>query len=363
MLDFNVFMDADRVLVAEKDAEILNLQSQMAGIARHIVTLRAERQLAQERLDSYRYPVLTLPNEITSEIFLHFVPAYPEASPLTGLLSPILLTHICCLWREVAQSTVALWQTIDFTWDGSKQPSEEEMTSIVTLWLERSQSAPISVEATYEDPSIPIPTVLFRHSARYERLSLSVEDAEELSGFNGPMPLLHALSLKFHEHSFNADIFQNVPLLRTLELEDCGTLSVRLPWSQLTSLTMGYVGTQDVASILREASNLAYLSLNLWDTENGMIHVADIALIHLEHLVFGTCESDDEFFAHLVTPALRHLELPEYFLQQSGSVVESLQAFISKSGCELEKLYITKAFLSEVEYRNAFPSISVTTRR
>ncbi|KAK6978040.1 F-box domain-containing protein [Favolaschia claudopus] len=361
MLDF---MDADRILVAETDVEILNLQTQMAAIARRIVALRKDRQLAQERLDSYRYPVLTLPNEITSEIFLHFVPAYPIAPPLTGLLSPVLLSHICRLWREVAQSTVALWQTIDFTWDGSTRPSEEEMTSIVTLWLEQSQAAPISVKATYEDPSIPIPTALLRHSARYERLSLTVEDAEQLSGFNAPMPLLHTLSLKFSDHRFNPDIFQNVPLLRTLELEDCGSLSVRLPWSQLTSLTMGYVGTQDVAAILREASNLAHLSLDLCDTENGMTDVADIVLIHLEHLIFGTySESDAEFFAHLVMPALRHLKLSENLLNQSGSVVASLQAIISKSGCNLETLCITQSFIRGGVYRDAFPSIIVTTGR
>ncbi|KAJ6560151.1 hypothetical protein B0H19DRAFT_945240, partial [Mycena capillaripes] len=66
----------------------------------------------QERLNSFKYPVLTLPAEIISEIFVHFLPIYPSCPPLTGFLSPTLLTQICRKWRHIALTTPALWRAI-----------------------------------------------------------------------------------------------------------------------------------------------------------------------------------------------------------------------------------------------------------
>jgi hypothetical protein len=74
--------------------------------------LRSEKSAAQERLDSYKYPVLTLPSEIVCNIFIHFLPIYPTCPPLTGPLSPILLTHICGGWREIALALPVLWRAI-----------------------------------------------------------------------------------------------------------------------------------------------------------------------------------------------------------------------------------------------------------
>ncbi|KAJ7834594.1 hypothetical protein B0H13DRAFT_1467448, partial [Mycena leptocephala] len=88
--------------VVDIDAEILDLE-------RSLFALRNEKALLQHRLDSYKYPVLTLPNEIVSEIFIHFLPIYPFCPPLTGILSPNLLTQICRRWREIALATPGLW--------------------------------------------------------------------------------------------------------------------------------------------------------------------------------------------------------------------------------------------------------------
>ncbi|KAJ7280873.1 hypothetical protein C8J57DRAFT_1174466 [Mycena rebaudengoi] len=59
----------------------------------------------QTHVDEYKYPILTLPTEITSEIFVHFLPPYPQCPPATGLSSPELLCQICQVWREIALST------------------------------------------------------------------------------------------------------------------------------------------------------------------------------------------------------------------------------------------------------------------
>ncbi|KAJ6588192.1 hypothetical protein B0H19DRAFT_1098293, partial [Mycena capillaripes] len=84
----------------------------MSGVEPLHSILDAERNLLQKRLDAYTYPVLTLPNEVVSEIFGHFLPVYPTSPPAIDLLSPNLLGQICRKWREIALTTPVLWRAI-----------------------------------------------------------------------------------------------------------------------------------------------------------------------------------------------------------------------------------------------------------
>jgi hypothetical protein len=75
------FLSEIRNQISEMDAHILALENSLAAA-------RREREDLQSRLDDYKYPVLTLPAEITSEIFIAYLPVYPECSPMTGLFRP-----------------------------------------------------------------------------------------------------------------------------------------------------------------------------------------------------------------------------------------------------------------------------------
>ncbi|KAF8151930.1 hypothetical protein K438DRAFT_379197 [Mycena galopus ATCC 62051] len=83
---FGLNTPADRARVADLDTEILLLEQALSA-------MRIQKDQAQRRLDSYKYSVLTLPNEIISEILVHFLPIHPQY--FAGLDSPILLTQIC----------------------------------------------------------------------------------------------------------------------------------------------------------------------------------------------------------------------------------------------------------------------------
>ncbi|KAJ7358337.1 hypothetical protein DFH08DRAFT_665308, partial [Mycena albidolilacea] len=85
------------------------LEAQIRGFERSLSALRAEQDLVQERLDAYKYLILTLPPEIPSEIFIHFLPPCPDAPLMTGLDSPTNLTQICSQWRQIALTNPALW--------------------------------------------------------------------------------------------------------------------------------------------------------------------------------------------------------------------------------------------------------------
>ncbi|KAJ6451347.1 hypothetical protein C8R47DRAFT_953054, partial [Mycena vitilis] len=53
-------------------------------------------------------PVLNLPIDILSLIFLHFLPAHGRVRPSTRN-APLLLAQVCRLWRAVALSTGPIW--------------------------------------------------------------------------------------------------------------------------------------------------------------------------------------------------------------------------------------------------------------
>jgi hypothetical protein len=99
---------ADRSRIADIEAQILELE-------RTISSLKEEKNSLRDRLATYTYPVLTLPDETVSEIFVHFLPDFPQYPPPIGLLSPYLLCQICREWRHMAFSTPALWSVISLS--------------------------------------------------------------------------------------------------------------------------------------------------------------------------------------------------------------------------------------------------------
>jgi hypothetical protein len=197
----------------------------------------------QQRLDSYRYPVLTLPNEIVSELFIHFLPIYPSCPPLTGILSPSTLTQICREWREIALATPALWRAISFS-DGGLffgLTFEQQIRSRTELWLSRSGCCSLSIQFDEYDSLVPFgPAVLAAlvpHRARWEHLDLCLRHScRHLRAIiGGPMHLLRSLHLSLpgdNATSQSPDIvaFPELPLLREVILNDNAATTVILPW-------------------------------------------------------------------------------------------------------------------------------------
>ncbi|KAJ7623965.1 hypothetical protein DFH06DRAFT_1340291 [Mycena polygramma] len=287
-------LEADRIRVADLQARVVQLE-------RVLSQLRTEQLQAQERLDSYKYPILTLPVEITSEIFMHLLPPYPDFPKLIGPFSPTSLTQICRSWRAIALGIPKLWSIIAFDDD-----SEEWEPSIFETWLRRSRSRPLSIRleslAWTHDKLVE---AMMPHRARWDYLKIEFDEDENLRILDAPMPLLRHLELTMEE----ADQDPVYPI----------------------ALHGDTVGPQQQP---------------------------DIILQCLESLVLS--DDDDcpvtDFLPTFVVPALRSLTVPEEFL--APNTIDCLESFISKSGCTLLNLHLTGArSVPARAYRKAFPSL------
>ncbi|KAJ6454602.1 hypothetical protein C8R45DRAFT_599623 [Mycena sanguinolenta] len=322
---------ADRAHIAEIDAKVSSLREAIRA-------LKAEKLRTQERLNSYAYPVLTLPNEITSEIFIKFIPVYPRPPPMTGRRSPTTLTHVCGRWREIALSMRSLWR-------GMLVPGYSDDPSLLCLlksWLSRSGDSPLSIsmESIWEVLADECVAALVLHRARWEYVTLAVFSESIVHTMQGAMPLLRQFEIRTESPTPPPSPirFCEVPRLCSATLWESRNATNIFPWSQLTSLTLLYMN--ECAAILKEAVNLVHCHLFLSSVEDL---VPDIRLPVLESLILMPLfESDDpatHFLATLITPALRSLEIADSFLQPDPIAI--LDSFISNSGCRLQKLCIT----------------------
>ncbi|KAJ7092111.1 hypothetical protein C8R43DRAFT_289662 [Mycena crocata] len=310
--------------------------------------------LKETPTDSHVYPVLTLPGEITSEIFTHFVPVYPLCPPFKGLLSPIVLTHVCHHWRNIALATPILWKAVSL--DFSERNSVE--TELLPPWLTRSHAFPISIHV-YVDIELPLECAqtLVSHRTRWEYLQLHWIAPDSVSALlDGPMPCLRRLNLSLEDPPLPPIKFGDAPLLRSVTLT-CITEGLLLPWRQLTSLTLTSVFPSECTPVLQQTLSLVRCELHLCFFTDTI--EPDIHLPHLKKLVFEL----EEYYAvpgyldSFISPALRSLEVPAEFLGSNS--IQTLTSFISKSGCTLRRVHITgEGALPITSYREAFPSIT-----
>ncbi|KAF7376864.1 F-box domain-containing protein [Mycena sanguinolenta] len=349
MLDF---MEADRARLSDLETQILDLE-------RSLSALRTERARVRERLNDYKYPVLTLPNEVTSEIFMCFIPAYPVAPPLIGIDSPTTLTHVCRQWRNVALATPMLWSAIEFDDDVYERTV---LRCILADWIKRSRSCRLSISVYIDDDEFLKEMLGDPSTVRWEHLQLKgwVNSPFEI---DSPLPMLHSLDFELYGVSTHGLIFHDAPPhLRTAVLYGRG-IPAGLPWVQLTCLTLAVVPTDECVVILAQTLNLVRCVVSLdGEPELDGLTPGKVDLPFLESLVLrDNAETyqtaTEEFLDLFVVPALSTLDVDEIFLRED--LIARLQSLISRSGCRLQEVCIRGRLATTVgsRFRQAFPSI------
>ncbi|KAJ7304567.1 hypothetical protein DFH08DRAFT_903373 [Mycena albidolilacea] len=141
-----------RLRLSAIESELLQLEtpSSSSSNRRFSPRLKEERQrrLMKERITIQQslhlivYPILTIPVELTSEIFLHCLPVDP-AQP-NARLAPLLLGRICRVWRNIAYTDPKLWASLGLRIWGRKG-----LKLGVEDWLRRAGSVPLALSLVF----------------------------------------------------------------------------------------------------------------------------------------------------------------------------------------------------------------------
>jgi hypothetical protein len=326
----------------------------------------------ESQRDAHGYPILTVPPEIISEIFLNFLPIYPECPPNFGIYSPLLLCRICRQWREIAVSTPTLWRAIRM--DVLRITSDENLRAQLQLletWLSRSGECPISLRLSgtkfWASPFLPrILHAVLRHCRQWEHVELCVP-FDHLYRIRGDMPLLRYLKLDTDSLPLRnppMTLFNRAPQLKDVVLGVWDPSFMHLPWQQLTHLSTRYFFLAECVDVIRTAVNLVRCTFGIcYFHEPISIPVLPVHR-HLRSLILRVGEGHDpddrvwQLLNNLTLPALRTFEVYE-----SGVTVDTLKDLISRSQCTLEELDINRSSM-QIAYREALPSIgTITVRR
>ncbi|KAJ7797307.1 hypothetical protein B0H14DRAFT_3157559 [Mycena olivaceomarginata] len=122
-------------------------------------------QLQHARLDvecelhaTATYPVLTLPTEITAEIFVHCLPFFGPWSTIPRVCkkwAPIILFAVCHAWHDIALTTPKLWSKLAVWLDDIPHGVVSEpglVESYIDRWLDRAGNCPLPTQSTATSP-------------------------------------------------------------------------------------------------------------------------------------------------------------------------------------------------------------------
>ncbi|KAJ7479742.1 hypothetical protein FB451DRAFT_164345 [Mycena latifolia] len=328
-----------------------------------------DRSELQVKRDTPPYPVLSLPPEIVSEIFEHFLPSCPDFAPAYGILSPLVLCRICRQWRQIALSTPTLWRSILIT-----DSKSEDQLDLLKMWLARSGDCPLAIKLTGH-PTYLLSSQYLQsavvHCKRWERIELLMPLAE-LHLIQGEMPLLRDLTFGPTELSRDfplISLFDHAPQLKRVRLTECFMPSaIRLPWAQLTHLEADCLYKYECMDILSHATSLVDCIVTVASSSETIEHPTALTLTHLRHLALLANDADTDIYLtdildNLTLPALHTLRISAY----GTNMLKTLKSFISRSHCTLEELRIeeessqssdsSQSSLGYAAYREAFPSI------
>ncbi|KAJ7167666.1 hypothetical protein C8R46DRAFT_1093746 [Mycena filopes] len=390
-----------RKRLVELDAKIIEQKAVLDA-------LETDRSAVQQELeDTSVFPILTLPVEVTTEIFTWCLPAIDElredhASRRDGKPAephaPLTLASCCRLWRAIALATPALWMTFPlFFHDASfTKRGREDLTLFIDRWLGRAAAIhpltfvfhippPLDPYYDYENirPSLHcVQAALHRYAQRLEHLDLvtNVFDVRPLLHSNSvDFPLLQRIVIGVDQDDVHHAHYQpssdtslgEAPQFCELLLRESAFLSsYSLPLDRLTR----FEGGIDDLRLFQLAPNLIEAKCCFEVTEWTQVQ-SDITHSRVQSLTLSSLEPGDPepwieyLLAELTLPALLSLDLPH----NASTDGDYIQAFLRRSKPPLKSLAVrvdVDATWEDADsetlfeqYGNCFSAVAVTLEK
>ncbi|KAJ7236194.1 hypothetical protein C8J57DRAFT_1479291 [Mycena rebaudengoi] len=340
----------------ERRAALAKVKAQILLHEKHIDALKKEEAELKASLALVIYPVLTLPVEIPSSIFLYCLPSHGHVLPSPSR-APLLLAQICSQWREVALSTGELWSSL---YPYSQR--DEVLCALVQTRFSRTKAAPLSLGLNGHSQivSLALLEVASSFAGQIQSLDLRLnrDQFRKLRPFQTRYPLLQRLATNAPEAEIR-DFLYDTPSLRELRLVGIFTqwTSFNFPLPLLNRLEIiTEISITTFLEVLNNFPVLSHFEYNLWEPNTDGVYGSMAPVFpHLSSLTGNAAA-----LCFVTLPGLRDLELPSF------SKIDHVQQFLTRSSCTVNRLALTwEGFDEDVDgeqlriWLKSFPSLSV----
>ncbi|KAJ7643753.1 hypothetical protein FB45DRAFT_1052643 [Roridomyces roridus] len=361
--------------VAQMQALLQEPVAELARLDAIISQLATQRASLQAVVDTHRAllsPIRRIPEDILREIFVSCLPEDHDAF-IDVTEEPMLLGHICELWRRVAHSTPRLWNSVyipPWCFDPDYPPEyiERRLATYLQAWLKRSKDCSLSQFQLSQYPTGHLdthqaPEIQRSHAGLFTSPRVSAE----------ALPMLESISIDFVEYSAWVSVTQSalfrVPTLRRFSLRVANAEALALPvaWEQLTEVNPGDARalfdtsctiTVDFETTAGSVTDflgyltmpcLHYLQVGQDDNSPRFIDSSSSITEGLAVYLTGTTPIYPEMIIRLTQlfPGIKHLrlgELPDE-LYYYGSFDDGLKTIFTATACpSLRRLEMSKSF-------------------
>ncbi|KAL0569663.1 hypothetical protein V5O48_012306 [Marasmius crinis-equi] len=307
-------------------------------------------------------PIFRLPTELLAVIFERCVECDAAGHVFSEHSMPWVLAQTCRRWRSVAVSTPSLWTVVRLD-SRDAHALRSNRLHMLRIWLERSQSLPISCLAGLEESAevahaLTILEILLSHSSRWSNIDFGFGSHAELyykmAYSDLQMPCLMTLRI---DVSFPATTRPSGPngswmarnlreatlILQDLENDD-SILGLHWPFRlslpQLSELSWAPYTDKHFLDISHTFTQLRYCCLNL-TRYGGFDGLPTCTLHQLHHLdLYGPFRSIISIIDRITLPALEDLVLD--FVEQISPVADHILSALGRlrdrSSCSLHYL-------------------------
>ncbi|KAJ7458224.1 hypothetical protein FB451DRAFT_1273939 [Mycena latifolia] len=322
--------------------------------------LEAEREELEGILETFIFPVLSIPAEVMGHIFEDCLPANGRVQP-SERGAPLVLAQICRHWRDIALSNPHLWSSVDMTFRRGSS-SDYGACALIKTWFRRTKGQPLSITLRCETgrgammPLHLLPTIS-EFSQQWGRLEIAAlsSDISTLDLVRGPFPVLHTLAVDSVMRSASSRLtaFEHTPRLRELRLlSNFGLDSMRITSTSITTLELAghlsKLSIRDLIAIFRRFPHLLHFSApfeaDLLASAPGLNDIPP-----LESLITSYGDPLPVF-------SLPHLRR----LQCTPRSTESFLSFLSRSACVLQHFALIAGGMDDMrllECLRAVPSL------
>ncbi|KAJ7236159.1 hypothetical protein C8J57DRAFT_1728313 [Mycena rebaudengoi] len=363
-------LHAGHLSTQERRTALAKVRAQILLHKKYLDELEEEEAELEAGLSLVIYPVLTLPVEITSRIFIHCLPSHGCVLPSPST-APLVLAQICHHWREVALSTRELWSSLypdisfrAMPWELGA-PRDHALRALIQTWFSRAKGSPLSLGLNCQitKVSTALWAIVCSFAGEIQRLDLHLwpDQFHQLRPFQIQFPLLQHLATSHSSEAEIGDFLKNTPSLRELRLVGTKGTSVNFPLPLLNRLEISAeISITTFLDVLNNFPVLSHFKYSLREPDTDGVDRSMAPVFPRLSSLAGEAAA----LCFVTLPSLRELELSSFsepdhvqqFLARSSCTVDRLTLFLGSFGVDEEKDEQREEFLI---WLKTFPSLSV----